>query len=155
MSGPSGPAASLVVPRPARIVHVTDIHVGREFNETVWTAFKNACIQLAPDILVVTGDLVDTPFRWRLRKASELLRSVTRDGSPAQSTADSSPETTPAACRLMVVPGNHDTRLTGLVPLLSWRALLVLDALAIPACCTARPAASCSSEVRLGSGLPY
>src|SRR5215813_8997170 len=100
-----------------KMIHITDLHVGRQFNEAIWQDFSNVCVRLKPDLLIVSGDLVDNPFRWRLQRASEKLHQlcgrVASDGGNR--------------CRLIVVPGNHDTRVMGLLPLARRRFLLVLN----------------------------
>jgi hypothetical protein len=94
-------------------VHITDLHVGRSFNENLWQSFETCCTALKPHAIIVTGDLVDTPYRWTLLKARTRLRAI-------QSQVNTCLSEDRGRCELVVIPGNHDTRLTGLVPIGSW-----------------------------------
>jgi hypothetical protein len=102
-----------------KIIHITDLHVGRKFNDDRWNDFSNLCSNLKPDLVIVSGDLVDNPFRWRLRNARDKLYQLRNRVAEAKK----------GDCRLIVIPGNHDTRITGLIPLARWRALLGLEVL--------------------------
>jgi hypothetical protein len=108
-----------------RLVHVSDLHVGRKFNRDLWNSFSARCRKLGPRAILVTGDLVDTPWRWRLAEARALLYALQRDTQ--ESVRDG------GKCELVVVPGNHDTRITGLLPTGSWwvRVAVGLCALAV------------------------
>lgn len=90
-----------------RILHISDLHFGRQFNKPLWDYFTTLAKNLAPHLVVVTGDLVDTPVRRQLKKAKGAL-----DNLLAEIKANGGADT----CALLVIPGNHDTRLTGLIP---------------------------------------
>lgn len=78
-----------------RIVHLSDLHVGKSDEE--WPATVALCAharRLAPDAVVVSGDLIDPPDDdGLLRDVHGALESI---GVP-----------------YVVVPGNHDVRLPG------------------------------------------
>jgi hypothetical protein len=110
-----------------RILHITDLHVGRQFNEVIWNAFEGAASVLRPHLIIVTGDLVDTPFRGRLKRAKRKLEGLI---DKLNQGAEASHH-----CRLIIIPGNHDTRFSGIIPwfekgpLLSSLILLLIAAL--------------------------
>jgi 3',5'-cyclic AMP phosphodiesterase CpdA len=71
-----------------RILHISDLHVGRSAPSEPLTALRELIRELTPEILVVTGDLTHRGRRAELEQARELLQSL---GLP-----------------FLVVPGNHD-----------------------------------------------
>jgi 3',5'-cyclic AMP phosphodiesterase CpdA len=71
-----------------RILHISDLHLGRGATSEPITALRELIPGLAPEILVVTGDLTHRGRRAELERARELLESL---GLP-----------------LLAVPGNHD-----------------------------------------------
>jgi 3',5'-cyclic AMP phosphodiesterase CpdA len=78
-------------PRPAvtgRILHISDLHLGRGETSEPLTALRELIPSLAPEILVVTGDLTHRGRRAELERARELLDSLDLP--------------------LLAVPGNHD-----------------------------------------------
>jgi hypothetical protein len=78
----------------ARLAHISDIHFGPEFNVETWRNVRKHIEEFDPEILVVSGDLVDHPLPFRLLAVkSELEDLCTRCPSKPQ---------------LFVVPGNHD-----------------------------------------------
>lgn len=95
-------------PRPARVLHISDLHFGKQFQRSKWDLLKESARSIDPDLVVVTGDLVNTPWFWMLERVRGELRALAADlggggsgGSPRE---------------LWVIPGNHDTRITGLLP---------------------------------------
>jgi 3',5'-cyclic AMP phosphodiesterase CpdA len=105
---PSAGAASRPTVRPAdvtRILHLTDLHFGRGFQADLWNDLQAIAQRLKPHIVLVTGDLVNNPYWWTLRKAHALLVAL----QAAASKDNEKP-------MVFVIPGNHDTRLTGLIP---------------------------------------
>ncbi len=107
-----------VFSEPIRIVHLTDLHYGRHFNDTLWQDAANKIIAMKPRVILVTGDLVDSPFRWYfslVRRKLETLRGSCQ-----------------SSCLLYVIPGNHDTRLFGLFPVV-WLVPLALAILSFSA----------------------
>jgi 3',5'-cyclic AMP phosphodiesterase CpdA len=73
---------------PARILHVSDAHIGRKDDLTPLLAIRELGAQLRPDLLVATGDLTHRGRRDQLQHSVEVLRGL---GLP-----------------LLAVPGNHD-----------------------------------------------
>ena len=71
-----------------RILHISDLHLGRGATSEQLTALAELLPGLTPEILVVTGDLTHRGRRAELELARELLESL---GLP-----------------LLTVPGNHD-----------------------------------------------
>jgi calcineurin-like phosphoesterase family protein len=136
----------------ACLVHITDLHVGSKFNEVVWESFLDRCAELQPDIILATGDLVDSPWRWSrgsLRSARDKLyearRKVEGAGRPA-------PGADAKNCRLLVVPGNHDTRIFGVAPLRRlFTPLVVCLAIAIVAAVIAHPLGRFRVEILCGA----
>ena len=107
---------------PTTILHLSDLHVGTQFAPTKWDEICHMAETLRPHLVVVTGDLVESPWRWRLRTARgrlEELRARLRQGTGRADLA------------LVCVPGNHDTRIQGIWPV-SW-VLPVVLALALAA----------------------
>jgi predicted phosphodiesterase len=92
----------------ARILHLSDIHFGYRHNHALWEDMVAHASELNPDLVLVTGDVVNTPWRWSLKKAKTQLcafRGQLRDKLKKPD------------LRLHLVPGNHDTRYTGLIPI--------------------------------------
>lgn len=97
------------------ILHASDLHFGQRFNKPLWENFKSiAETTIKPDLIIITGDLVNSPWRWALAKVGRELDGL------LTSVRNSNPQ-----CTLMLVPGNHDTRLSGLVPV-RWVRLFAL-----------------------------
>ncbi len=83
--------------RPYRIAHLSDLHCGGQYFEPNLLERAIAEINdLAPDIVVCSGDLTTLGFRHEYQLAREYL-----DGIACES--------------LVVVPGNHDSRNVGYV----------------------------------------
>jgi 3',5'-cyclic-AMP phosphodiesterase len=81
--------------RQLRIVHFSDIHAGSQY--FVPNLLNRALVEindLAPDLVVVTGDLTNMGYRQEYREAKEYLDRLECD-------------------RVLVVPGNHDSRNVG------------------------------------------
>ena len=72
----------------ARLLHVSDLHVGTHEELEVERALAQLVERLEPQLVVASGDLAHRGRREQLERAAELLRSL---GPPA-----------------LVVPGNHD-----------------------------------------------
>jgi 3',5'-cyclic AMP phosphodiesterase CpdA len=71
-----------------RILHISDLHLGHGTVSEPLTALRELVPELAPEILVVTGDLTHRGRRPELERARDLLEGV---GVP-----------------LLAIPGNHD-----------------------------------------------
>jgi predicted MPP superfamily phosphohydrolase len=48
---------------------VSDLHFGRQFQGSKWLQLRECAKSLAPDLLIITGDLVYTPWFWMLKRA--------------------------------------------------------------------------------------
>lgn len=81
--------------KPIVIAHVSDLHCGSiYFMPALANRVINELNDLAPDIVVVTGDLTDMGFQQEFRKARNLINQLECDN-------------------IMVLPGNHDARNVG------------------------------------------
>jgi 3',5'-cyclic AMP phosphodiesterase CpdA len=72
----------------ARLLHVSDLHVGTHEEREVEQALVRLVERLQPQLVVASGDLAHRGRRQQLERAAELLRSL---GPP-----------------VLAVPGNHD-----------------------------------------------
>jgi len=72
----------------ARLLHVSDLHVGTHEEQKVEPALRRLVERLEPQLIVASGDLAHRGRREQLARAAELLRSL---GPP-----------------VLAVPGNHD-----------------------------------------------
>jgi 3',5'-cyclic AMP phosphodiesterase CpdA len=103
-----------------RLVHLTDLHYGFGFNRELWANMASIIKGLRPHIIVVTGDLVNSPWWWRLVAVDKELKGLQQQtGNPAGSPP-----------YLFVIPGNHDTRLYGILPIV-WITPILLGVMAI------------------------
>jgi 3',5'-cyclic AMP phosphodiesterase CpdA len=75
-----------------RIAHLSDIHFGPRFDLATWRAVGDEVIGWDPDLIVVSGDLVDQPSATHLLAAKCELRRLS----------------VAAKAELVVIPGNHD-----------------------------------------------
>ena len=72
----------------ARLLHVSDLHVGTQEEPEAVRALARLVERLEPQLVVASGDLANRGRREQLTRAAELLRSL---GPP-----------------VLAVPGNHD-----------------------------------------------
>ena len=72
----------------ARLLHVSDLHVGTHEEREAERALARLVERLEPQLVVASGDLTHRGRRQQLERAAELLRSL---GPP-----------------VLAVPGNHD-----------------------------------------------
>lgn len=72
----------------ARILHVSDSHIGRGEDLSPLLALPELAAQLRPELLVATGDMAHRGRRPQIERSAELLRQV--------------------EVPLLAVPGNHD-----------------------------------------------
>jgi 3',5'-cyclic AMP phosphodiesterase CpdA len=91
-----------------RIAHLSDLHFGAEEPAMV-EALAAALATLAPDVIVISGDLTQRGRREQFRAADRFLRRLEAGGSP-----------------VVLVPGNHDIPLYNLArrflsPLRRWQ----------------------------------
>jgi len=93
-----------------KIVHLSDLHFGGAFDAELWDYVKSYVKRQRPQLIIVSGDLTETPSPLLLVQAKrEITALATESGS-----------------QLFVIPGNHDIAVKGnlRVPYLSklfWR----------------------------------
>jgi len=105
-----------------RVLHISDLHFGRGWEQYLWDDLRGCAERLEPDLIVVTGDLVNSPYRYRLARATTALRDL----------ATRVRKRSGRECRIIVVPGNHDTRVLGNVPL-RWVTMAAIVSLLLAA----------------------
>jgi Calcineurin-like phosphoesterase len=118
----------------ARILHLSDLHFGLKFQTDQWTALKNETAALQPDLVIITGDLVNTPWFWMLKRARAGLKDLYAHLNPRVPAAEAGAVPARPPCQVWVIPGNHDTRITGLVPV-EWLLLIAAAAFSLAALC--------------------
>lgn len=84
----------------ARILQISDLHFGKKIDRDLKTRLFHIVAEVVPDVLIVTGDLVDHPWPWRVKQAAKFLDEL----------CGKCPSKRP---RLAVVPGNHDYKFWG------------------------------------------
>ena len=72
----------------ARVVHVSDLHIGSHGAQEPYVALQELAAQIQPDLVLATGDLTERGRSDELERAAAKLRSL---GLP-----------------VLIVPGNHD-----------------------------------------------
>lgn len=108
--------------RTTRVVHLSDLHFGFNFQKSNWRQLRSTVLTLKPDLVVVTGDLVNTPWFWMLKRARAALTELKQDLAKVAPNGQ---------CEVWAIPGNHDTKITGLVPVIwLWHIALVCALLA-------------------------
>ena len=81
---------------PLRIAQVSDIHCGEaSFSPELMEEFIDTVNSMAPDIVIVAGDLTAAGYDWEFREAARWLERI----EPPQ----------------IVIPGNHDSRNVGYI----------------------------------------
>ena len=106
LGNPGQPAEQKLSRKEVRILHLSDIHFGLRIISKKWqTNWQNALAiakKVTPDLIIISGDFVDSPFRWSLagarRKVDELRREV-------------------GIVPVLLTPGNHDVRVLGILPI--------------------------------------
>ncbi|MEX3689300.1 metallophosphoesterase [Paraburkholderia sp. BR14263] len=93
---------------PTTVMHVSDLHFGLRFDNILWKDVVRRAVSIKPDVIVVTGDVVNTPWRLAVRRAGDRLIAL-REKLRI--------ETGKKHLEIFVVPGNHDTRISGLFPI--------------------------------------
>jgi len=73
----------------ARVLHVSDLHVGRRETPETLAALRELAARIEPDLVLATGDLSHRGRRDQLEQASAQLRGLGVDS-------------------VLAVPGNHD-----------------------------------------------
>jgi predicted phosphodiesterase len=90
------------------VLHLSDLHFGRGFVDGNWTQITQLFRRNPPSLIVVTGDVVNSPTRSSLKEANSKLDEFKAALVEANEGQD---------IPLIYIPGNHDTRISGLVPL--------------------------------------
>ncbi len=89
-------------------MHISDLHFGIRFNKSKWddliSCTKN---DIRPDAIVITGDVVNSPWCWKLK---EVRRELDQFSSVLEQAMGKK-------IPIRVIPGNHDTRWQGLIPI--------------------------------------
>ncbi len=81
---------------PLRIAQVSDIHCGEpSFSPELMEQFIESVNKMAPDVVIVAGDLTAGGYDWEFREAARWLERI----EPPQ----------------IVIPGNHDARNVGYI----------------------------------------
>jgi hypothetical protein len=89
-------------PAQARILHISDLHFGMRFDPASWKGLCDiAAERLKPNLVLITGDLVDSPHLFSLNRALRAVNQLEKDLN----------------CQVIIVPGNHDTRFIGILPI--------------------------------------
>jgi hypothetical protein len=88
------------------VMHVSDIHVGLRFDRDKWDELTRLAAAIKPDLVAVTGDVVNSPWWWALDRARIRLGELRAAAAAGRD-----------GIELVCVPGNHDTRWQGIVPL--------------------------------------
>jgi 3',5'-cyclic AMP phosphodiesterase CpdA len=76
----------------ARILHISDLHFGPPFVPAVAEALLQTIPSLAPDAIVVSGDLTQRAKRHQFEEARQFFNRM-------------------SDCPMLIVPGNHDVAL--------------------------------------------
>jgi len=109
-----------------RIAHLSDLHFGVGFNEDLWSDLSRIVALNRPHIVLVTGDLVNSPFRWTLKRARKKLEELVKKVSSAAG-ADSAAAAAHKKCEFVVIAGNHDVRVQGILAVwwIKWLAMIL------------------------------
>lgn len=90
--------------RSIRILHLSDLHFGSTFETALWDYVQQMLSGAEhPDVIVVTGDLVDSPSLFMLAAARNELEYLAANWARASK----------RPCQVVVVPGNHDRGILG------------------------------------------
>jgi 3',5'-cyclic AMP phosphodiesterase CpdA len=97
------------------IAHISDLHytLSSPLGRAPWAELQQDLREQrgAIDAIVVTGDVIDGSLKdWSLLRISKAFRAVSEFLNGLCEAAEISPEA------LMVIPGNHDSRLKGFLP---------------------------------------
>ena len=96
--------------RPYRVMHLSDLHFGATFDASLWDYIGALAARERPNLIAITGDLVDHGGLFMLAVARREIEWLTNQAS---SVVDGSVR----ACEYRVVPGNHDVALWGNIKL--------------------------------------
>ena len=97
-------AAELIATKRLRIAHLSDLHFGSTFDAELWGYVQGVLAEHNPELLVITGDVVDTPSLFQMGLVLQEL----------QRTAEK------LKCKFLLIPGNHDVAIMGNVAIWPW-----------------------------------
>ena len=83
---------------PTRIAHLSDLHYGGSFDLALWRSVEKAVTTFNPQLLIVSGDMVEDPRQDHLDAAKQTLDRLAAS----------------VGAELYVVAGNHDLFFAGL-----------------------------------------
>ena len=92
-----------------KIVHITDLHFGSH-NEQLASTLPSRIATIKPDLVLATGDLVDTPDKQLFKVALDFLKSLEGSCAPLPDPSDVDRP------RVIAIPGNHDVFSKGVLP---------------------------------------
>jgi hypothetical protein len=110
---PASPESSTVPFEGAvKILHLSDLHFGSTFDPSLWEYVgKVLAGSDKPNVVVVTGDLVDSPSFFMLALARNELKALVQRWCGGGKD-----------CELLVIPGNHDIGILGNYAGWPWRS---------------------------------
>jgi UDP-2,3-diacylglucosamine pyrophosphatase LpxH len=74
-------ASSDAAAQPIRIVHLSDLHLKPkpDYSWTVWESLRRGLLALRPQMVLITGDLADSPSRQVYQEIGEAIEALDRD----------------------------------------------------------------------------
>jgi 3',5'-cyclic AMP phosphodiesterase CpdA len=95
-----------------KLLHLSDLHFGATFDLSLWDYVGKVLAGAdKPNIITVTGDLVDTPSFFMLALARNELRAMSAGWCSKG-----------VNCELLVIPGNHDVGIWGNLATWPWNS---------------------------------
>jgi Calcineurin-like phosphoesterase len=104
-----------------KILHLSDLHAGRGFEINRWNELLALVgTEILPNVVIVSGDMVNSPTRREFKQAAGRIEELHQRCKPDT--------------EFIVLPGNHDTRISGIfsvsrVRMVTAAVLVVLAAL--------------------------